>query len=388
VTASPPSIWRERAAEFAVEVVAPLGMVLDRMEPAASWAGLAPLAEFIELATEEGFTRLTDRIADGGAGLSRAAEYEVLETLATADAGLTAVLTDIPLPFRLARRGPIQLGRRLGGAHLADGRAGRAGCIIALPGVPLQLCRDEAGWRLNGAAPETTAGSVATHAVIPCATGRFGTTAMVAIVALNREGVWRTPPAPSPGLRGRIPGRLVFDHMRLEPEEVLGERHGGDRMAASLHAIDDLSAAVGCIGVARAAYEGAARWRAERGLEATRRLARMRGELETARVGVRTVHSREYARLDTGEAMSGPQALSARTLAAQTAMSLARSAIALCGAEAGGDDGVPHRDGTRFQPAKLLRDATAGRPAGHGCSRPEAATAARPQRMGSIQWAT
>jgi alkylation response protein AidB-like acyl-CoA dehydrogenase len=388
VTASAPSIWRERAAEFADEVVAPLGVVLHRLQPAATPEGLVPLAEFIELASREGFTRLTDRVVDGGAGLSRAGEYEVLETLATADAGLTAVLTGIPLPFRLARRGPTQLRRRLGGVHLTNGPARHAGCIVAPLRGPLRLSRDETGWQLNGAALRATAGGVATHAVIACAAERSGGKPMVAIVALDRDGVSRMPPTPSPGLRGRIPWRLVFDHVRLEPEEVLDERHGGDRMAASLRAIDDLSAAVGCIGVARAAYEGAARWRTEHGLDATRRLARMRGELETARVAVRAAHAHEYARLDAGEAMSGPHALGARMLASRTAISLGRSAIALCGAQAGGDEGVTHRDGSCFQPAKLLLDATAGTLAEHGRTCPGAAIAAQRQRMGNIQWAT
>ena len=381
-------LWRERAAEFADEVVAPLGMLLHRMAPAAVTAGFAPLPEFIELATSEGFTRLTDTIADGGGGLSREAEYEVLETLAAADAGLADMLTGIPLPMRLARRGPLQLRRRLTATVRKASRAQQGGCICAAGGRPLQLCRDGAGWRLNGSAPDAPGGVVATHAVIGCTAGRGCADMMVAVVALDRAGVWRQPLTPSPGLRGRIAARLVFDHVRLEPDEVLGEQHGGDRVAASLRTIADLSAAIGCIGVARAAYDGADRWRAERGLEAGRRLARMRGELETAREAVRTVHAAEYARLDAAEAMSAPHGMRVRALASRTAISLARSASALCGAEAAGEDGVSYLDGTRFHPLKLLRDATAGSPPRPDRSRPVAATAAHPQPTGSIQWAT
>lgn len=382
-----PVLWRERATEFAAEVVAPLGLLLHRLAPSAVAAGLAPLPEFIELAIVEGFTRLTDGIADGGAGLSRVAEYEVMETLATADAGLGAVLTGIPLPVRLARRGPVQLRRRLSAPVPSGGPPQPVGCICTPGSGPLQLCRDGTGWRLNGSAPDVPGGAVATHAVIGCAAGRHGVDMMVAVVALNRDGVWRQPGASSPGLRGRLAARLAFDHVRLEPDEVFGERHGGARVAASLRTIEDLSAAIGCMGVAVAAYDGAARWRAEHGREAARRLARMRGELETAREAVRAVHAAEYARLDAGEAMSAPHGMRVRAVASGTAMSLARSAMALCGAEAAGDDGVSHLDGTHFHPLKLLRDATAGSLVRPDRIRP-AATAAHPQPSGSIQWAT
>lgn len=383
------AVWAGRAAEFADEVVAPLGLVLDRMAPRAARVPASPLLEFIALATEERFTRLTDRVADGGAGLCRAVEYEVLETLAAADAGLTSVLVYAPLPFRFAGRGHRRLRRRLAQPFLAGDRREQRGCLVASAAGALRLSRDGTGWRLHGATRHpVTGGAAATHAAVACQDARATRRALLAIVPLDRAGVRRSPSLHEPGLRGRVPARLVFDDVRLEHDEVLDERWGGERIALSLGAVEHLTVAVGCIGLARAAYEGAARWRGERGLDGARQLARMRGELDTARGAVRLVFGREYARLDAGEAMRAPHALTVHALATRTAALVTRRAMALCGAHALDDEGVAHLDRTRFHPQKLLRDAIAGSAARPGRIPSAAPVAAQPQPIGSMQWAT
>jgi hypothetical protein len=116
----------------------------------------------------------------------------------------------------------------------------------------------------------------------------------------------------------------------------------------------------------------------------------MRWELDIGRAAVRRDYERQYGRLDAGEAMCAPAAVTTHALAASTAVSLARRALSLCGdADAvleAQQAGILHLDGTRFHPHKLLRDAIAGGAAGH--IRPTAPRAAPPQRIGSMEWAT
>jgi alkylation response protein AidB-like acyl-CoA dehydrogenase len=369
--------WAERAAEFAAEVVRPLGLVLDR---AAGRPGTAtpPLMEFLALAMQEGFTRLTLPLACGGAGLDRAGEYDVLEILAAADPGLTAVLCAAALS-----------------ARIAGARRESCGCLVSPMDGALALRRDGSGWRLHGTPwRPVTAAAVAGHAVVACITADGGHH-KVACVALDRDGIGRSTPPAEPGLRGRLAARLTFDSVRLERDEVLDERRAGRPIAVSLAPAQLLAVAIGCIGVARAAYENAARWRGERGLDAGAALARMRWELDITRPAVRRGHERQYGRLDAGEAMSTPAAVTMHGLAAGTALSLARRAVSLCGggASAGAasdaeEAGVPHLDGTRFHPHKLLRDAIAASAAATGHIRPAASRAAPPQRIGSMEWAT
>lgn len=371
-----PAPWCSRAAEFAEEVMEPLGLVLDRSASPVAGRTSPPVAEFVALAGQEGFTRLALAAVRGGAGLDRSAEYDVLETLSGADAGLTAVLA------ASAMTSAIALDR--GGAARGCG----CGCVIATTDGPLALRRDGAGWRLRGATRRpVTAAAIATDAAVACIDAAASPRYTVAIVPLDRAGVRRCAPPPESGLRGRMRAWLSFDDVWLERGEVLHTR-GGERIALSLAAAELLSVAVGCAGVARAAYEGAARWRGERGPDAGGALARMRWELDIARGAVRCAHEHEFGRLDAGEAMRPPHAVTAHALAATTALSLARRAITLCGPDAAGDAGVPHLDRTRFHPAKLLRDATAASAARPGRIRPAAPRAAHPQRIGSIEWAT
>jgi alkylation response protein AidB-like acyl-CoA dehydrogenase len=333
--------------------------------------------EFVALAVQEGFTSLSVPLARGGAGLDRAGEHDMLEILAVADPGLTTVLCAAALS-----------------AHVAGARGKGCGCVVSPTDGALALRRDGSGWRLHGTPRHpVTAAAVAGYAVVACVNPGAAGQHTVACVALDRDGIGRSAASAEPGLRGRLAARLSFDCVRLERDEVLDGRPAGSRIAGSLAAAQLLAMAIGCTGVARAAYENAARWRGERGLDAGAALARMRWELDITRAAVRRGHEREYGRLDAGEAMCGPAAVTTHALAAGTAVSLARRALSLCaaGAEAVADaeqTGIPHLDGTRFHPHKLLRDAIAASAAATGQIRPAAPRAAPPQRIGSIQWAT
>jgi alkylation response protein AidB-like acyl-CoA dehydrogenase len=379
--------WQRRAAEFADEVVHPLALALDRLPCSAVLAPHSALREFIAEAHWEGFTRLTDASGRGGAGLSRTAEYAVLEQLAAADAGLAALLIATPLPFRWAHAAGVgSLEERVGRPFFAACAPDRSGCLL-VPTMRGQLRVRRAGhhWLLSGssAAPAVAAG-VATHAAIVCAVDGPGRGHAVAIVPLDRAGVERRA-VDLVGLRPAASGVLELHDVRLEADELITQ-HGHADAAVAVAATDHLTAAIACVGIARCACDGAARWVAERCAASARRIGPMRVLLERTRGLTRAAHRSTHARLDAGERVATEHAAFARVLASRTASELARQALWIVGSGGLAAEGVEHLDGSRFRPEKLLRDAYE-----LSLTRSGAASAS-PQRLvnsraeGSAQW--
>jgi alkylation response protein AidB-like acyl-CoA dehydrogenase len=378
VAVDAPRSWDERTREFAAEVVGPLGLVIDRLAAHEALAPNSPLHEFLPLANREGFTRLMAPVADGGAGLGRAAEYGVLEELAAADAGLMLLLAAAPLAFELAGAvGDVLLRERLAVPFLAGARPHAAGCVVSAADGVVRLARDREGWRAIGATHHAvTGGATATVAVVACSTVGFGARPALAFIPLQRPGVRRAASLAGPGLRARAPAALCFCATPLAFYEVALDPRA-ERIPESLRAHQHLLAAVAGIGVARAAVDGAGRWRAEHGRTGGRQIARMRGRLEIARGAVRGLYVRALAGDDPGAPVPVQPAATAHALAAHTATSLAREAIGLCGIPALSSAGIAHLDRSRFHPEKLLRDALAGA-ASPSLTRPAAPRAVPP----------
>jgi alkylation response protein AidB-like acyl-CoA dehydrogenase len=355
--------WQARAVEFAEEVVRPLGLLLDRMPAAEALAPSSPLHEFIALANHERFTRLTDSASLGGAALSRAAEYLVLEELAAGDAGLTELIVAAPLPFRWGQAlGDTELRERLALPFLAGARPEQSGCIVSGANGRLRAWRDGRGWRLSGTVSQSvTAAASATHAAVACLTAGAPSSMGLAILPLDRPGVHRTTVPEGSGLRTRLPAAITFTDVRVEADELLSGNLGSGRIAASLLALDQLAGAIGCVGIARSACDGAARVSVERGIDAGGELAWMRSRLDGARSLVSAMHGAAFGNLDARERVQLRHTTTVHALAVETATKLARKAIALCGAPAFSRGGVPHLDRTSFHPGKLLRDANAAR---------------------------
>jgi alkylation response protein AidB-like acyl-CoA dehydrogenase len=381
--------WQSRALEFAEEVVRPLGMVLDRMPAAEAFARSSPIHELIALANRERFTRLTDSVALGGAAISREAEYLVLEELAAADAGLTALIVAAPLPFRWSQvLGDAALRERLALPFLAGARPEQSGCVVHDANGRLRAWRDGGGWRLRGAVSEpVTAAASATHAAVGCLTAATPASLALAIVPLDRRGVHRMSVPPGPGLRTRSRAAITFADVRIEPDELLTGPLGA-ATAASLPALDQLAVAIGCVGIARSACEGAARVSVERGIDATREIDWMRARVDGARSLVRAMHGEALANLDAGAQVRLRQAAAVNALAVETATKLARTAITLCGAAAFSREGIRHLDRTRFHAGKLLRDANAARASAQHLRPGTQIVAVHRQSEGSTAWVT
>jgi alkylation response protein AidB-like acyl-CoA dehydrogenase len=330
--------WRLRAREFADEVVSPLGLALDRLSARQTIAPGSPLHEFLELAHAEGFTRLSDSPAAGGAGIGRDAEYVVLEEIAAADAGLAALL--ISGTVATERGGPsVRLHSRA--------RSGR-----------FRVVDDGCVWRVTGATGAPVIGAaIATHAAIVCrAAGLIAGQALV-IVPLDRVGVRRRLVDCQVGLRSGAAASFELDSVAIERSHLLGWGDRGSPLLAGALALEHLAVAVVGIGIARSAYEGAVRWSSEHGVATGRRTALMRAILGRARSVTRAAYCDTHSRLDAGRAVSAGHAVFAGVLASQAATELARQALWMTGPGPSAIDGVEYLDGSRFYPDKLVRDA-------------------------------
>jgi alkylation response protein AidB-like acyl-CoA dehydrogenase len=352
--------WQFRAAEFAQELVHPLGLALDRLGAEQVVQPTSPLYEFMAQAHEERFTRLSESSALGGAGISREAEYYVLEELAAADAGLGALLIVAPLPFRWALMATGHTwAQELARDFFSGQGPGLSGCVhSAAKPAQIHARRADGGWRLHGATRTPIIGAAsATHAIITCTAAACAEEHALAIVPLEREGVRRTLPAGRLGLRAGAAATLSFSDVRLEREELRfdGDTTGG--LTAGLLAVDHLAAAMASVGIARSAYEGAVRWCSERRANPGQHVGAMRAMLERARALTRAAHRHTYGQLDAGRPASPQNAAFARMLASQTAAELATQALASAGPQALDPDGVEYLDGSRFRPEKLVRDA-------------------------------
>lgn len=356
--------WQLRAREFGEEVVRPIGAVLDRMDHRAAVAPGSPIFDFLAQAHREGLTRLTDPRDLGGCGLSRMTEYIVLEELAVADAGLTALLIAAPLPFRWAGTlGSPGLAAELSVPYTGGVHPDWVGCCAAAgrPGL-VRAVRDGEGWSLDGVtSPWVTGAATATHAMIACSVAGTGRPA-VALVPLDRPGISRALPPDPLGLRSQARARIVLQDVRVTVDELLIEPPGGPSLVGAARALAHVSTAVLAVGIARAAYEGAYRWRSEHaggGLDdhASRRLFGMFSQLEAARAVTRAVHRYTCGRADAGDGSSIQHAAAANAFATEAACEVVDGAMDLCGREAADRQGVTYPDGSSFHLEKLLRDA-------------------------------
>jgi alkylation response protein AidB-like acyl-CoA dehydrogenase len=361
--------WQARAREFAEQVVQPLGQVLDRMDAQAAVAPGSPVYDLLAQAQREGYTRLTDSPQRGGVGLSRDAEYLVLEELATADAGLTALLIMAPLPFRLA--GAVSFGalaRSLSLPYFRLERLDWCGCHAPVEQGTVTATRADDGWLLNGSTAAMTGAAVATHAAVGCTLEPAGLSgSALAIVPLDRVGVSRGRASDQLGLRTRARASLGLDGVRLSSDELLiaPRTSAGHVRAAS--ALDHVANAIAAVGVGRAAYEGALRSVRERFLgecgatereHAERCLFRLFTLLKAARATTRAAHRHTEPGSRSGAFESLQQAAAAHAFAVDAALAIATGAVALCKPCADPCGAVEYLDGSSFRPERLLRDAT------------------------------
>jgi alkylation response protein AidB-like acyl-CoA dehydrogenase len=280
------------------------------------------------------------------------------------------------------------LDERLVRPYFADSAPAWSGCLVwpVLHGLP-RARRDARGWLLSGATGAATIGAgSATHAAIACVLDRPVELRALAILPLDRAGVERRPAEERVGLRAGAAARIELSDVRLLRDELIPQRGHDATLTAGTLALDQLAAAIVSVGIARSAYEGAARWAAERGTRATGAVALMGSMLERARALTRAAHRHTHRRLDAGHLVSPGRAVVARRLASQTAAELARQALWIAGPGGLDPDGVEYLDGSRFRPEKLVRDAYERSVTSSGCAHPAPARAVHPRSQRSAEW--
>jgi alkylation response protein AidB-like acyl-CoA dehydrogenase len=287
-------VWRARASEFAREVVLPLAELIDRAGGPAAGEWAFPLRDFLAQAHREGFTRLSDRVEHGGLGLPRAIEYAVLERLATADAGLATLLIAAPLPFRWAAElRPGRLTRDLTIPYLRGEQPDWSGCWTDGAHPPLRAAPSLGGWVLSGRVRSVIGAGVATHAAVGCVSSAGASAARAfAIIELERPGIARHHQPRELGLLAQCRGELAFEDVFVSDDEIAFPVRPGVGWSAGAIALDHLIGAVAAVGIARAAYQSAARFVREQAYagalaptqpDAERLLSRLHSQVDAAR---------------------------------------------------------------------------------------------------------
>jgi len=253
------------ARDVAERVLAPRAAARDA-------SGEFPRAELAELA-RLGLLGIAVPEQFGGAGAGAVAYSLAMQELARGDAAV-AVATSVTnmVAELIATHGSPALAEawvpRLVGGELVCGAF-----VLSEPDAgsdPVAMrtvaTRTGAGWRLSGAKQWITSGDHAGCMVVWAVTepraGHKGITAFV--VPGTAPGLTVTRLEDKLGLRGSSTAQLVFDHVEVGDDSVLGSPGGG--FALAMIALDGgrIGIASQAIGIARGALEAAIRYAGER----------------------------------------------------------------------------------------------------------------------------
>lgn len=259
---------QKTAADFARNEVAPLAAELDRSHrhPKELVARMAELG-FLGIAVPEKY---------GGAGLDTVAYVLALEEISRACASTGVIMSvnnslvcDPILKFGTEEQKerwltPLAAGRMLGCFALSEPEAGSDAAA-----QKTLARRDGQGWVINGVKNWITNGPVADVCILHCMTDppgpERGHKAISSfILPMNLPGVRCGPPDRKLGIRASQSCQIFLDEVRLGPEHLLGEVGQGFKIAMTTLDGGRIGIAAQAVGIARAAYEDAARYALQR----------------------------------------------------------------------------------------------------------------------------
>ena len=355
---------------FAVEVLRPVGPVLDEMTPEETVAPDSPLWKVLEQAQELGLS-VKDMLDMDPQERSRIFLIAA-EELAWGDAGLAGMILVSMMPaLYSALAGNLEMVEYCdgklgcwgitepdhgsdtldadGSLQVVDGRYGRPNCVARIEGDKIIINGQKSAW-VSGAI-------TAQVCALYCHLEENGTTrpGVVAIVPLDLPGVTRGKPLDKIGLRSLNQGEIYFDNVEVPIAHLLA---GPDQYVDMVyHTLAEANVHVAnlAVGTARAAYEHAlayAHQRKQGGQVIIRhqnvkyRLFHMFRKVEAARALVRRVA--DYNATAKQPALQG--SIASKVTATQTAFEVASEALQIFGG-----NGL-----TKEYPVeKLLRDARA-----------------------------
>jgi len=362
---------QDNVHHFALNVMRPAGILLDRMTPEEVIAPGSPMWDVLKKSEALGLsiTALAELPPLERVRLSAIASEE----LSWGDGGLSGVIlvNHFPVMYSMlagnmqmahfceGKRGCWGATEPEHGSDLVDGREalaapdgtyGRPGCVARISGDKIIVRGQKSAW-VSGA-------MTAEVCVLQCHVEEGGKTrpGVALIVPLDLPGVSRGKPLDKMGYRAMNQGELYFDDVEVPIANLLAGPDTYQDFAYRALCEANPHVGIGAIGVARAAFEhalGYAHQRKQGGVAIIRhthvrlRLFDMFRKIEAARALVR----RAMAFNATARRPSLLASTSAKVTATQTAFEVASEAMQIFGG-----NGV-----TREYPMeKLLRDARAG----------------------------
>ncbi len=321
--------------EYVRDHIAPLAAEYDRSGE-YPWPQLRGLAEL-------GLLGATVPEEWGGAGLDSVTYALCLEEIAAADASVAVIVSvQNGLPEQMLLRygtdaqkerylRPLATGERIGAFCLTESGAGSDAASLRL-----RAERDGDGWVLSGQKAWITSGGQADTYLVMARTGGEGARGVSCfVVEKDMPGVSFGKPEEKMGLHAAHTTTVQFDGVRVPDENRVGAE--GEGLIIALASLDAgrIGIAMQALGIARSAFEHAARYALER-----EQFGKKIAEFEGVSFKIATMAARiEAARLvalkaawlkDQGKKYS-KEASIAKLLASDTAVEVTRDAIQVFG---------------------------------------------------------
>ena len=374
---------RDVARRFALEVMRPAGIELDRLnDPGEVIAQGSVLWDVFRQFKELGFHRATLPEEVGGMmdGLDPLAGVLATEEMGYGDAGLAVSLGVGAFPFRVASMSPEPEMQALARAYCEDSEAALIGCwgitepdhgtdwVMGTtedfndprcgPSVKAVLHGDE--YIINGQkAAWVSNGTIATHAALHVgldpALGMHGTG--LAVVPLDLPGVSRGKPLDKMGQRPLNQGELFLEEVRLpRGYMVIPDPEGMKLVIKMILAAANGGMGVMLAGLSQAIYDETLKYARERTQGGSPLLRHQNVKLKLFDMFIKAESARAYARrmalynARNPLAPSAHHAVASKLLSTETAFNLAGTAIQVFGG-----NGLSREYGIE----KMFRDAKA-----------------------------
>lgn len=354
---------QETVRRFALEVMRPKGIQLDKMDPEAVIAGDSPLWEVIRTSRELGIHKRGIPKAFGGLleDMDPKAGPLMAEMMGYGDAGLTISLGVSGFPMTFAMMSPEPELQDLVRAYCADTKGEIIGCWAitepdhgsdwilgthprfddprCAPSVRAVLIGDEyiitgqkSAWVSNG----TIATHACLHVCLDPSKGMQG--GGLAVVPLDLPGIRRGKPLDKIGQRALNQGEIFFDEVKL-PKKYMIITDGAMMSAVAKMILTNANGGMGqvFVGLAQAAFDEALKYARERIQGGVPIFEHKNIKLQLFHMFIKVEAARAYARRMSAynQAMapngSAPHAIAAKVLSTNTAFEVANEAITIFG---------------------------------------------------------
>ena len=321
--------------EFCQAKIAPLSAEYDR-------SGEYPREQLRGLA-ELGLLGATVPEAWGGAGLESVTYALCLEEISAADASVAVIVSvqnGLPEQMLLgygtdAQRQrylrPLATGEALGAFCLTESNSGSDAASLRL-----KATRDGEGWILDGSKSWITSGNQADIYLVMARSGGAGARGVSCfIVERGAPGLSSGKPEEKLGLHAAHTTTVSFDSVRVPADSMLGQEGQGLSIALSCLDAGRIGIAMQATGIARAAFEHAARYALSRE-QFGRPIAENQGvsfkiaDMAARIEGARLVALKAAWLKDVGQPY-GREASIAKLLASEAAVDVTREAIQVFG---------------------------------------------------------